>query len=126
MTDAVSSAAAPRASGPQMARLREQAQGFESIFLGMLLKSMRASIRKSGFMDGGRAEEMFTGMMDTALSDRAAKGGFRLGIADMIVKQYSKGIRTAEDSLGKNLDVSSGSPGGSEGSAVQLKTDGGR
>lgn len=105
-------AAAPR--GGREAELREMAQGLESVFVGMLMKSMRATVKKSELFSGGRGEEMFTDLMDQRLGDAVSKRGGGLGLADMIVKKYGKHIKAAEDSKGQNLDIRSGSPGGSE------------
>ena len=41
----------------------------ESLFLSHLLKEMRATVEKSGFMDGGQAEEIFTSLLDVEVSD---------------------------------------------------------
>ncbi len=48
------------------------AREFESIFINQMLKTMRSSVDKSGFIDGGPAEEMFTGMLDEEMARQMA------------------------------------------------------
>jgi Rod binding domain-containing protein len=67
-------------------RLREACSEFEALFINLLLKELRATVGKSGLMDGGQAEEIYTGMMDTEMArDLAAKGG--IGLADILYRQ---------------------------------------
>jgi Rod binding domain-containing protein len=67
-------------------RLREACSEFEALFINMLFKELRATVGKSGLMDGGQAEEVYTGMMDTEMArDLAAKGG--IGLADILYRQ---------------------------------------
>jgi Rod binding domain-containing protein len=66
--------------------LREACSEFEALFINLLLKELRATVGKSGLMDGGRAEEVYTGMMDTEMArDLAAKGG--IGLAAILYRQ---------------------------------------
>ncbi len=78
-------------------QLREIAQGFESIFVHMLVKSMRATVKKSEFLNGGRGEEVFTDMLDMHVSDLSARRGRGIGIAETIVKRYSSHVRAAAE-----------------------------
>ena len=48
--------------------LRAACDEMESLFVNYLLEEMRATIDKSGFISGGRAEEIFTSMLDVELS----------------------------------------------------------
>jgi Rod binding domain-containing protein len=54
---------------------------------------MRATIDKSGFISGGRAEEIYTSMMDAETANRIANRG-SMGLADMLLHQL--GNRAAE------------------------------
>ena len=61
------------------ARLKEACHELESLFIGHLLKEMRATVTKSGFLSGGRAEELYTSMLDGQLAkELSAKGGIGL------------------------------------------------
>ena len=70
-------------------KLYEQCQEFESIFVNMMLKEMRGTVEKSGLIDGGQAEDIFSDM----LYDEYAKGmtkaaGF--GLADSVYLELSR------------------------------------
>ncbi len=70
-------------------KLYEQCREFESIFVNMMLKEMRGTVEKSGLIDGGQAEDIFTDM----LYDEYAKGmtkaaGF--GLADSVYLELSR------------------------------------
>ena len=88
--------------------LGEAAQMFESFFVQMLLKSMRSSIPKSEMLSGGRGEEVFTAVLDEHLAEAVARRNGGIGIARMIVDQYSKDVPDPEESLGGQLDVRAG------------------
>ncbi len=62
---------------------------FEALFINMMLKELRATVNKSGFMDGGKAEELYTGLMDNQISrDLADQGG--IGLAEMLYRQMAE------------------------------------
>jgi len=70
-------------------KLYEQCREFESIFVNMMLKEMRGTVEKSGLIDGGQAEDIFSDM----LYDEYAKGmtkaaGF--GLADSVYLELSR------------------------------------
>jgi len=52
--------------------IKKLAQDFESIFTGIMLKSMRNSVQKSGLMDGGNAEDIYRSMLDQEYSKQMA------------------------------------------------------
>ena len=66
--------------------LRQAARDFEAIFLETVLKSMRKSVIKSGFIDGGNAEEIYRGMLDSEYA-RSMSGQGQTGLAEMIEQQ---------------------------------------
>ena len=58
----------------------------ESLFLTYLLKEMRATVEKSGFISGGQAEEIFTSLLDVELSKKmSAAGG--IGLSAILLEQ---------------------------------------
>ena len=66
-------------------RLKEACRELESLFIGHLLKEMRATVTKSGFLSGGRAEELYTSMLDGQLAKELAdKGG--IGLAALLLE----------------------------------------
>jgi len=66
----------PSTAGQADPKLQAACQDMESLFLSYLLKEMRATVNKSGFISGGKAEEIFTSLLDVELSKkRSAAGG---------------------------------------------------
>ncbi len=72
--------------------LKAAAQQFESVFLNMMLKSMREATPQDGMFDSEQTK-MFTGMLDQQLAQSMASRG--VGLADMMVKQL-RGQMTAD------------------------------
>jgi peptidoglycan hydrolase FlgJ len=65
----------------------------ESLFIQNMLKEMRASIPKSGLTSGGKAEEMFTDMLDAEMAKKiSASGG--IGLSSMVRRQMEAVART--------------------------------
>jgi peptidoglycan hydrolase FlgJ len=71
-------------------KLFEQCQEFESIFVKMMLKQMRATVDKSdSLLSGGWAEDIYQDMLDDEYSKTMAKNaGF--GLADQLYRQLAK------------------------------------
>ena len=69
--------------------LEKACQEMESIFMNFLLKEMRNTINKSGFIGGGTAESIYTGMLDAELSKvMAERGG--IGLSAVLYEQLGK------------------------------------
>jgi len=66
--------------------LKAAAQQFESLFLNMMLKSMREATPQDGMFDSEQTK-MFTTMLDQQLAQSMASRG--IGLADIMVKQLS-------------------------------------
>lgn len=66
--------------------LKKSARDFESIFIGLMLKSMRESVQKSGFVDGGNAEDIYRSMLDAEYSKTMSQSG-DVGLAKTIERQ---------------------------------------
>jgi flagellar protein FlgJ len=70
-------------------RLEAACKEMESLFINHLIQEMRATIDKSGFISGGRAEEIFTSMLDVELSRKiSAAGG--IGLSSILLEQLSR------------------------------------
>ena len=51
----------------------------EALFISYLLKEMRATVPKTGYLDGGKGEEIYTSMLDSQLAkEMAAERGIGL------------------------------------------------
>ncbi len=73
------------------AALKAAAKQFETVFMNMVLKSMRDTVPKDGLMSGGSEEQMFQGMLDQQFAQNMAEGK-GAGLADLIVKQLSRNL----------------------------------
>jgi flagellar protein FlgJ len=76
-------------------QLREACVQMESLFIYQLLKEMRATIQKSGFISGGRAEEIYTSMLDAKMAVKISKTR-GMGLAEMLMQQFSHPATKAE------------------------------
>lgn len=77
--------------------MKEVAQQFESLFVGMMMKAMRDATPKGGLFDSNQMEA-YQDMFDKQLAvDLSASGG--LGLAEMIEQQISQtmGMKVTED-----------------------------
>jgi len=67
-------------------KLRAACAEMEALFISHLLKEMRATVEKSGFIDGGQAEEIFTSLLDVEISKKmSASGG--IGLSAILLEQ---------------------------------------
>ncbi len=73
---------------PADPELKAACQEMESLFVNHLFKEMRATIQKSGFISGGRAEEIFTSMLDVELS-RTISASRGIGLSQILFEQLS-------------------------------------
>ncbi|KEQ16355.1 rod-binding protein [Endozoicomonas numazuensis] len=81
-----------KSQGDTPEAIREAAEAFESVFVHMLLKTMREA--NEAFSDenllGGQNEKQFQSMLDTQFaSELGSSGG--IGLADVMIRQLSRG-----------------------------------
>ncbi len=69
-------------------KIKKVAEEFESLFLDIVVKAMRKSVVKSGFMDGGFGEDMYGSMLDTEYAKLMANSG-TTGLAPLIEQQLA-------------------------------------
>jgi peptidoglycan hydrolase FlgJ len=80
---------------PDDPKLKTACDEMESLFIQHMLTEMRKTVTKSGLIDGGRAEEIYTSMMDAEVAKQmAASGG--LGLARMLQEQVRARTAAAE------------------------------
>jgi flagellar protein FlgJ len=84
--------------------LKKACAEFESLFMFYLLKEMRATIPKSGFISGGRAEEIYTSMLDTQLSRELSSNG-GIGLSSILFDRLNN--RGPEQVKAPDLDKGS-------------------
>ncbi len=80
---------APQASSAQAAsdadRLRKTSQELEGVFLGMLMKSMRATVGTGGLFKEGMDTQTYRDMFDQEIGRTLARAG-GIGLAQMVLR----------------------------------------
>lgn len=84
-----------KATGKQLTeaehkKLKKIAQDFESVFTGMMLKSMRATVAEDKLTGGGKAEETYRYLLDQEYANLAAQRGGANSLAGMVEKELLK------------------------------------
>jgi flagellar protein FlgJ len=77
----------PEAKKKELSKLKKACSDFESIFMHQMLKEMRKTVKKTGMVHGGQAEEIFADMLD---QERAKTMG--IGLGDLLFMQLSRSI----------------------------------
>ena len=70
-------------NGPQLSAACSE---MEALFINYLFKEMRATINRSGFISGGRGEEIFTSLLDAERSRNISTAG-GIGLATIMLEQ---------------------------------------
>lgn len=71
-------------------KLYEQCVEFESLFVQMMLKEMRATVGKTDLLDGGFAQDVFEDMLyEERAKSMAKNAGF--GLADQVYLELIRG-----------------------------------
>jgi len=89
-------------AGQPDAAMEKTKQEFEALFIGMMLKSMRATVGKDTLTGGGHGEEAYRSLLDQEYAQEAARGGV-LGIGRALEEQLVRhiGQSDAHDSRSK-------------------------
>lgn len=69
--------------------LKKVSQDFESIFINMMLKTMRSTVVEGGFIEKSFGTKAYESMLDEEMSKEMAKSG-GLGISEMVYKSLLK------------------------------------
>ncbi|MBP6217780.1 MAG: rod-binding protein [Oligoflexales bacterium] len=83
--------AVDKGSTEQREKIHKIAKDFESIFFELVMKSMRKSISKSELMNGGNAEDIYQGMLDSEYSKAMSQQGVG-GLSQAIEEELSSKI----------------------------------
>ncbi len=73
-------------AGLERTKLKKAISDFEAIFINQMLKAMRNTINKSGLIDGGNSEKIYTSLIDSEVSKFIASGT-GIGLYDVLSKQ---------------------------------------
>ena len=86
----------------QRQQAKNVSQDFEALFVGMMMKSMRATVGKDTLTGGGHGDDVYLSMLDQAYADASVKRGGGLGIAKIIekdiIRQESRKVAPKIDS----------------------------
>ncbi len=113
-----------------VSKIKKLSTDFESIFMEQIFHSMRSSVQKSGLVDGGNAEEIYTSMLDSEYAKQMTSGGTG-GLAHMIEHQLlqTMGIKSepsvpsARKSAAQNYERVGGATLRPEQKQVTMKLD---
>jgi flagellar protein FlgJ len=88
-------------SEKQRKEAKKVSQDFEGLFVGMMMKSMRATVGKDKLTGGGHGEDVYSSMLDQEYANAAVKRSGGVGLAKMIerdiIRQESrKVVRTVD------------------------------
>ncbi|WP_198116619.1 flagellar assembly peptidoglycan hydrolase FlgJ [Massilia rhizosphaerae] len=105
--------------------LKGAATQFESMFISMMMKSMRDATPQDGMLDS-QETKTYTGMLDQQMSQKLAKRG--IGLAEVLVRQLTaqqKGQQLMQDMNKQALGIGGEQPAGAANgaAALQLQSD---
>jgi len=79
----------PLLQGSRPEELRERFTQFVGeAFFGQMIKAMRSTVGKPAYFHGGRAEEVFQGQLDQALSEHLTKASADRFVEPMFERQF--------------------------------------
>lgn len=85
--------------------LKKATTELESIFVNMMMKTMRNSIPESeGIFKKSEAEKMFSEMLDEEFAKKMSEAG-GIGIGDMIFDQFEKYLYNEEDEKQSSFEL---------------------
>ncbi|HIJ22654.1 MAG: hypothetical protein HON68_10920 [Gammaproteobacteria bacterium] len=93
------------ASKDEEAALRQATEQFESLFIQMMLKTMRSTVGEEGSLFSSSATQTFRDLQDTELSKQiAASGG--LGLTDQLIDSVKRqaGIESSPETASESVD----------------------
>ena len=78
----------------QRQQAKKVSQDFEGLFVGMMMKSMRATVGKDKLTGGGHGEDVYRSMLDQEYANVAVKRSGGIGLAKIverdIIRQESR------------------------------------
>lgn len=99
-------------SADKTTQLREAAKDFEALFIGYMLTVMRETIEESGLTEKGMGKTIYTELFDQEVA-RSLATKSPLGIADLLIRQYSDRLQATEPGAKHGNVQGSRSPSGS-------------
>jgi len=91
--------AAKGRGGGRPEELKRACAEFESLFMHCMLKEMRETVPKSGLISGGKAESLYTSMLDAQLAQEIAHSR-GIGLSSLFLKQLGGGEPADDTDMG--------------------------
>lgn len=96
--DVTAPGAKPEQPGPiksaEMTQLRRAAREFEAVMVEHMLKTVRQSFPKSGFMPSGAGQSLYQDLADEQMAKAISRGG-GLGLGDVIIRALTHRMQKA-------------------------------
>ncbi len=84
-------------------KLKEACADFESILMGMMLKTMRSALPGDSIFEKGLADDIYQSMYDQNLTEKIAKGPNNLGLGDQLYRQLSRNKGSINSDIPKDV-----------------------
>lgn len=84
--------------------LKAAAQQFETLFLQMVMKSMRDAVPQDGMLDSD-SSRMYTGLLDQQLAQNMASSGKGIGFAKLIEQQLGRHLSGTPEAAAAQLNA---------------------
>ena len=84
--------------GRDLAGLKAAAEQFEGVFLNTMMKAMRATVPDNQLFNSAGPTKFYQQMLDSEMASAMSTGHSRVGIADLIVRQFEATVEDGEDS----------------------------
>lgn len=84
--------------------LKAAAQQFETLFLQMVMKSMRDAVPQDGMLDSD-SSRMYTGLLDQQLAQNMASSGKGIGFAKLIEQQLGRHLGGGAEAAAEQLSA---------------------
>jgi len=104
MTDAATGKTSRSPAAREAVAAKKVAKEFETMFVGMMLKSMRETVGKDKLTNGGHGEEVYRSMLDQEYAKSLTDHG-GVGLTAMLERVLNK---PAPDGAGKQGDTNNG------------------
>ena len=89
MTDAVTGKSGRSPAAREAVAVNKVAKEFETLFVGMMLKSMRETVGKDKLTNGGHGEEIYRSLLDQEYAKSLTDHG-GVGLTAMLERQLNK------------------------------------
>lgn len=98
----------------ETARLRHAAREFEAVMVEHMLKTVRQSFPKSGFLPSGAGQSLYQDLADEQMAKAISRGG-GLGLGDVLIRSLTRSRMKNPSSPPPTRPIGESGAGSSEG-----------